>query len=65
MIAKCPFCDEYFGADLLDMHMGDCISKNKGYSDEFICSSCDCTFTNEQEFMEHKKTQHKEAVGDF
>jgi hypothetical protein len=65
MIAKCPFCDEYFGADLLDMHMGDCISKNRGSSGEFICSNCDCTFTNEHEFMEHKKTQHQEAVGDF
>jgi hypothetical protein len=65
MIAKCPFCDEYFGADLLDMHMSDCITKHRGLSGEFTCSSCDCTFIDEQEFIEHKRIRHPEAVSDF
>lgn len=65
MIAKCPFCDEYFGANLLEMHMSLCEKKHKEISSPFICSKCNKVFTDEHAYLKHKKTLHKEVVNDL
>jgi len=65
MISKCPYCGEYFGANLLEMHISLCEKKHKEISNPLFCTKCNKVFTDGQAYFKHKKTHHKEAVNDL
>ena len=65
MISKCPYCGEFFGANLLEMHIALCEKKHQVVGHSFICSICDKSFSEEKEYLKHKKIHHKEVVNDL
>jgi len=65
MISKCPYCGEFFGVNLLEMHIALCEKKHQGDENPFICSICDKVFADEKDYMNHKKIHHKEVVNDL
>ena len=65
MISKCPYCGEYFGANLLEMHISLCEKKHKEITSPLICSKCSEPFTDEHAYFKHKKTHHTEEVNDL
>jgi len=65
MISKCPYCGEFFGANLLEMHIATCEKKHQVQENSFICSICGKSFADEKEYLEHKKIHHREVVNDL
>jgi DNA-directed RNA polymerase subunit RPC12/RpoP len=59
-IKQCPYCGDYFGAKLIEKHMGLCSKKNE--VKEYICPECKKSFASEKDLKKHLALHEREPL---